>query len=213
MQAQSQLFQPGIDPDYREKFDLNGAAMHLWPFAFSRIKATELMNTLQTDIPWRQETLCIAGQQRLVPRLQCWMGDPGTIYGYSGMRLEPEPWSDVVLDIRSRVEQLSGQQFNSVLLNLYRDEQDSVAWHSDDEKELGSDPLIASVSLGSERPFELKSRQTGIREKRRILLPDGSVLLMGNGIQTHWQHQLPKVKTPLKPRINLTFRTVLTVVS
>ena len=206
---QTELFKAGADPDYHEDFDLDGAMLRLWPSAFNTKTANALVNSLLSNIPWRQETLCIAGQMRLVPRLQCWMGEPGTVYGYSGMRLQPAPWHKAVLDIRYRVEQLSGQHFNSVLLNLYRDGQDSVAWHADDEKELGADPVIASVSLGAERPFELKSRRNRAQHKRRILLPHGSVLLMGIGIQSHWQHQLPKVNSPLDPRINLTFRAVL----
>ncbi len=205
---QAELFYQDADPGRYEDIALEGALLRLWPKAFSPAESTELLKGLLKLIPWRQETLWIAGQERLVPRLQCWMGDHGSLYGYSGMRLEPEPWSDSVLSIRNRVESLISQRFNSVLLNLYRSGQDSVSWHADDEAELGSDPLIASVSFGVERTFELKPKRDKSLSKRKIVLPNGSVLLMGKGCQDKWLHQLPKVQDLNEPRINLTFRNI-----
>lgn len=205
---QAELFYQGTDPGGCEEIELEGALLRLWPRAFSANDSKALLDTLLETIPWRQETLWIAGQERLVPRLQCWMGDHGSLYGYSGMRLEPEPWNNTVLEIRKQVESLVSESFNSVLLNLYRSGQDSVSWHADDESELGKDPLIASVSLGVERTFELRHKHDKSHPKRQILLPNGSILLMGKGCQDNWLHQLPKVKGLEEPRINLTFRTI-----
>ena len=170
--------------------------------------ADQLFATLQQSIPWRQETLRIAGRTLPVPRLQCWMGDASSLYGYSGMRLEPEPWQDDVQRIRALVEQLAGHPFNSVLLNLYRNGQDSVAWHADDEPELGPAPVIASVSLGAERRFQLKPKVSTPRSQCQILLRHGSVLVMDEHVQQHWLHQIPKDKTLASARINLTFRQI-----
>lgn len=183
--------------------------MQLQAAAFEPAEASELLQTLLAEIRWRQDSLWIAGREIPVPRLQCWMGDAGSLYGYSGMRLKPEPWTDPVRRIRDRVQALSGLQFNSVLLNLYRDGQDSVSWHADDETELGRDPVIASVSLGAVRRFEMKHKHDKSMEKRRIELPHGSLLIMGKGIQNKWMHQIPKQNSITEPRINLTFRTIV----
>jgi alkylated DNA repair dioxygenase AlkB len=138
-----------------ETIQLGDGQLRLQPAAFDPAEASELLQALLGGIPWRQDSLWIAGREIPVPRLQCWMGDAGSRYGYSGMRLEPEPWNDTVRQIRDRVQALSGLEFNSVLLNLYRDGQDSVSWHADDEAELGRDPVIASVSLGAVRRFQI----------------------------------------------------------
>ena len=180
-----------------------------YPAALLANTADQLFATLLKVIPWRQETLRIAGRTLPVPRLQCWMGDANSVYGYSGMRLEPEPWQEDVQRIRALVERLAGQSFNSVLLNLYRDGQDSVAWHADDEAELGPAPVIASVSLGAERRFQLKPKVATPRSQCQILLKHGSVLVMDQHVQQHWLHQVPKDKTLSAPRINLTFRQIL----
>jgi len=204
---QAPLFQD--NPHELETIHLGAGQLRLQPQAFNPTEATDLMRTLLAEIPWRQDSLWIAGREIPVPRLQCWMGDAGSLYGYSGMRLEPEPWIDPVQRIRDRVQALSGLQFNSVLLNLYRDGQDSVAWHADDEAELGRDPVIASVSLGAVRSFQMKHRHDKTIEKCRIELPHGSLLIMDKGIQNKWLHQIPKQKSITGPRINLTFRNIV----
>ena len=168
-----------------------------------------MLGRLLAEIPWQQDSIRIAGRLIAVPRLQCWMGDASSRYGYSGIRLQPVGWQETVLFIRHRVQDLVAMEFNSVLLNYYRNGQDSVAWHADDEKELGPDPLIASVSLGAERPFQLKSKMPGSYSNYRLLLQSGSILLMGKGMQINWLHQLPKVKNMSQPRINLTFRNIM----
>ena len=209
---QSGLFDPENHSLIGEELRLGDSVLTDFPCAFSPEESQALLEALLQQIPWRQESLWIAGQQRAVPRLQCWMGDAESLYGYSGMRLTPEPWHPAVLQIKLQVEELSKQAFNSVLLNLYRDGSDSVAWHADDEKELGEDPVIASVSLGAERPFQLKRKAAASAgqspEKHQIMLRNGSILIMGKGIQNNWLHQVPKVKSLTEPRINLTFRQI-----
>ena len=167
------------------------------------------MLSLVTNIPWRQDMLMIAGKEIPVPRLQCWMGNPRARYGYSGLQLTPIGWSDNVLSIRRSVQSLTGIKFNSVLLNYYRDGRDSVSWHSDDEPELGLKPIIASVSFGAERIFQLRHKIRKDLPKYCIVLRNGSVLLMGDTLQSNWIHQLPKVRGLSGPRINLTFRNVI----
>ena len=192
-----------------EAIQLGDGQLRLQPAAFDPAEASELLQALLGGIPWRQDSLWIAGREIPVPRLQCWMGDAGSLYGYSGMRLEPEPWNDTVRRIRDRVQALSGLQFNPVLLNLYRDGQDSVSWQADDEAELGRDPVIASVSLGAVRRFQMKHRQDKSIAKCQLELPHGSLLIMDKGIQNKWLHQVPKQKSINEPRINLTFRQIM----
>lgn len=204
---QAQLFQ-GSQRDI-EEINLGEGRLKLRFEAFGAEEAEGWYNALLSDIPWQQDTLWIAGREIPVPRLQCWMGDEGSDYGYSGIRLEPEPWNPLVLEMKAEVERYSSRNFNSVLLNLYRDGQDSVSWHADDEKELGSDPVIASVSLGDTRTFEFKHKREKSRDKFRLELPNNSLLIMENGIQDNWLHQIPKTKLNKSPRINLTFRQIL----
>ena len=204
---QTPLFQD--HPESLEAINLGDGRIHLHSKLYTAAEADGLLRSLLAEIPWRQDSLWIAGREIPVPRLQCWMGDTGSIYGYSGMRLEPEPWNAQVQSIRNRVQALSGLQFNSVLLNLYRDGTDSVSWHADDEAELGEEPIIASVSLGTERRFQMKHRHDNTRKKYQIDLPHGSLLIMGKGIQNNWIHQIPKQKSVTAPRINLTFRSIV----
>ncbi len=206
--------QPGLFDDSKSidqcrQHNLAGAFIDEYPNAFAEDLSQKFFDELLTGIPWRQEQLRIAGKLIDVPRLQCWMGDRGSRYGYSGMRLEPEPWIAAVSAIRTRVETLAGTTFNSVLLNLYRDGQDSVAWHADDENELGPSPLIASVSLGTTRRFELKPKSPRRGEKYTLQLATGSVLIMHPGLQEIWMHQIPKERAVDQARINLTFRQIV----
>lgn len=205
---QTGLFDLNTQSDQGETLQLGDSVLVDYPAAFDRQTSKGLFDRLYEDIPWRQESLWIGGKRREVPRLQCWMGDTASLYGYSGMRLQPIAWDATVLKIRRRAEALSQQTFNSVLLNLYRDGMDSVAWHADDEAELGENPIIASVSLGADRPFQLKSKLSDRPAKHQIWLRSGSILVMGKGLQNNWLHQLPKVKSLKEARINLTFRQV-----
>ncbi len=180
----------------------------LWIKRFlPKAEADTLFQTLQTEIPWRQDSLRIAGKDTPIPRLQAWYGDPGMTYTYSGLKLDPLPWTPTLAALKARLEDYSDCHFNSLLANLYRNEQDSVGWHADDEPELGENPAIASLSLGDTRDFQLKHRQ---HQDRKLTLPlqHGDLLIMKGALQHHWLHQIPKSRTPCGPRINLTFRRI-----
>jgi alkylated DNA repair dioxygenase AlkB len=169
-------------------------------------EADQVFERLRTEIDWRQETATLFGRRIPVPRLVAWHGDAG--YGYSGIRHEPRPWTPALLDLKRIAEREAGVPFNSVLLNLYRDGRDSMGWHADDERELGPEPIIASLSLGAVRMFQARHRQ----DKTCTLslpLPPGSCLVMAGGMQAHWHHQIPKTARPVAPRINLTFRMTI----
>ncbi|HJV82965.1 alpha-ketoglutarate-dependent dioxygenase AlkB family protein [Noviherbaspirillum sp.] len=169
----------------------------------------ELMDRLIHDILWRQETIVLWGKPHLQPRLSAWYGDAGSSYAYSGVLLNPHPWTDTLLHIKQDIEQAAGHRFNSVLLNLYRNEQDSVGWHSDAEPELGSMPVIASLSLGETRTFRFRHKTRKDLKPVSIALTDGSLLLMEGATQKFWQHAIVKEREVRKARINLTFRTIL----
>ena len=191
-----------------ERFTLPDAELHYFPAWYTPPESAALRQQLLAETPWRQDSLRFAGKPVAVPRLQAWYGDRASHYGYSGLHLSPLPWTPLLAGMRERIERELGLRFNSVLLNYYRDGNDSVAWHSDDEHELGPDPRIASLSLGVPRPFELKHRSLCGYGKRSLTLADGSLLLMGYGLQRHWQHQLPKQPGLQEARLNLTFRLV-----
>jgi alkylated DNA repair dioxygenase AlkB len=178
--------------------------------AFGPPEADELFRRLRAEIDWRQEEILMFGQRHRVPRLVAWHGDTGAEYRYSGVLHRPEAWTPTLERIRSRVEELAGQPFNAVLLNLYRDGRDGMGWHADAEPELGRDPVIASVSLGATRRFCMRHR----RQKQQVLnidLEHGSLLLMQGPTQHHWVHALPKTTRAVGERINLTFRRVTPV--
>lgn len=180
----------------------------LYSNLFDLEEAERLFQDLSQTICWSQETITLFGKPHLVPRLVAWYGDRGKVYTYSGVTHQPHPWTETLLTIKDRVEAISQTAFNSVLLNLYRNGQDSMGWHSDDEPELGPAPVIASVSLGGTRRFQLRHRYR--KEFRTAIdLTDGSFLLMKSPTQQFWQHQIPKTRRPVEPRINLTFRTIV----
>lgn len=158
-------------------------------------------------VPWEQHHLTMFGKRVAVPRLECWIGDPGCTYTYSGIRLEPRPWPPAVAAVRGEVEALVGERFDCVLANRYRDGDDGVAWHADDEPELGPEPVIASVSLGAPRPFQLRRRDDPA-ERREVELGHGDVLLMSGRTQAEWVHRIPRTKRPVGERVNLTFRRI-----
>lgn len=160
---------------------------------------------LIAETDWRSDSITLWGKHFLQPRLSAWHGDRA--YRYSGLQLSPQPLSALQAAILAAVQAATGATFNSVLLNYYRDGRDSMGMHSDDEAELGPAPLIASVSFGAERVFQLRHKRTG--ERLRLPLADGSLLLMGGALQTHWSHGINKSARALGPRVNLTFRTIL----
>jgi alkylated DNA repair dioxygenase AlkB len=179
----------------------------LWPMAFAPAEAARLFDELRADIRWQQEEIMMFGRRRRVPRLVAWHGDAGASYRYSGTDHDPEPWTPALERVRARVHELTGAEFNAVLLNLYRDGRDGMGWHADDEPELGRNPVIASVSLGAPRRFCLRHRRRKDL-KLDLDLPHGSLLVMAGPTQHHWLHALPKTRRQVGERINLTFRRV-----
>lgn len=158
------------------------------------------------DLPWEVHRIRMFGRVVDSPRLSAWIGDEDAAYRYSGTRFAPHPWTPTLLALRDRVAVACGASFNSVLANLYRDGADRMGWHSDDEAELGTAPVIASVSLGAERAFRFRAKAGG--EPVNIELPHGSLLRMGGDTQRLYKHELPVRRRVLKPRINLTFRMI-----
>jgi alkylated DNA repair dioxygenase AlkB len=158
---------------------------------------------LRDTVPWKQE----GRPPRMFPRLTAWYANPGVTYSYSGVTHQAVPWTPELLDIKRRAEAVAGTTWNSLLLNFYRDGQDSIGFHADDEPELGTNPVIGSISLGAVRRFVLKHPASG--EKTEFDLAHGSLLVMGGTSQHHWRHGVPKTRKPVGPRINLTFRRIL----
>ncbi|MEC8103316.1 MAG: alpha-ketoglutarate-dependent dioxygenase AlkB [Pseudomonadota bacterium] len=178
------------------------------PAWLSEASAKHLFADLMANLCWQQPSITLYGKQHPIPRLQAWLGDRPHKYRYSGQDFIADIWPDSVADIARDISAETGVLMNSVLVNLYRDGQDSMGWHADDEPELGPDPVIASLSLGATRDFAL--RRTGTtRQAGRIALSDGSLLVMKAGMQSRWQHALPKRARVKLPRINLTFRQII----
>jgi|TARA_B110000503_G_scaffold13273_1_gene18048 alkylated DNA repair dioxygenase AlkB len=175
-----------------------------WPNWLEYKAADQLLETAIAATPWRKDVINIMGKQIPIPRLQNWFGDPSTSYTYSRIRLQAVAFPQWMEKLRMDVETETGKPFNRALVNYYRDGRDSVDWHADDEASLGFEPLIASVSVGAERIFQLRHNKSQKRVK--INLPHGSLLLMGAGVQEHWQHSVAKVKQLDDPRVNFTFR-------
>lgn len=186
--------------------ELKQAQIYYLPTYLEKESAWNLFHFLLQKLPWKQEKIRIFGKWVNEPRLTCWMGDKGAIYEYSGNVRKPIEWLPEIFKIKKELENFTGTPFNSVLCNLYRDGNDSNAWHKDNEKELGTDPQIASLSLGENRIMEFRSNDK--QEKLKVLLEHGSLLFMGLGSQVYYFHQIPKHKYLDKPRINLTFRHV-----
>jgi alkylated DNA repair dioxygenase AlkB len=185
---------------------LPDADLRLAPYWLSQQEADTLLATLRETIPWETHHIRLFGREVASPRLSCWIGDPGTAYTYSRTRFEPHPWPPALAALRGRVEQACAARFNSVLANLYRDGADSMGWHSDDEPELGPQPVIASLSLGAERRFLLR-RRDGAGKSVGLPLPHGSLLRMAGDTQRRYAHALPKTRAA-GARINLTFRWI-----
>lgn len=176
-------------------------------------QATQLFTHLANPhhIHWRQDTITLFGKPVLTPRLSAWYGIQGAVYTYSGLTLHPHPFTPTLLNIKQQIEQFAPHtQFNSVLLNFYRNGADSMGWHADDEPELGKNPIIASVNLGATRRFLLR-RTNNKHIKHEIALHHGSLLIMQGTTQHHWQHAIPKTAKPTNARINLTFRYILPI--
>ncbi len=190
------------------QYHLRDADLQLYPQLYSQSRADGILRKLLSEIIWRQDRIHLYGRHMKLPRLTAWYGDPGKIYTYSGISMEPLPWIRCLTEIRERLQVLTRVHFNSVLLNLYRDGNDSIGWHSDDEKSLGQNPVIGSVSFGATRRFKLRHKLDKTL-KQSIDLHHGSLLMMAGATQHHWRHCVAKTRIACGPRINLTFRTIV----
>ncbi|MCK6261746.1 alpha-ketoglutarate-dependent dioxygenase AlkB [Vibrio sp. ZSDE26] len=167
-------------------------------------EADHLFLRLKQQVAWRDDSITLFGKTMPIPRRQAWYGDAS--YRYSNLTLTPEPWLPDLFELKTRCEQVAHSPFNSVLANLYRDGNDSNGWHSDNEPELGRQPIIASISLGESRLFHLKHKQT--KQKYTFELNAGSLLIMAGETQSYWLHTVPKTKKPKSERVNLTYRFI-----
>ncbi len=183
----------------------NGEFIYL-PNFFTKQESDFLFNLLKINVLWKQESMNMYGKRVDFPRLTSWYGDNDKPYSFSGITLDPNPWTKELLEIKNKIEPETNVNFNSVLLNRYRNGSDSISWHTDAEKELGKNPIIASVNFGATRNFQLRHIET--KEKIDIDLSHGCLLIMQGELQHFWQHQIPKTTKPVNERINLTFRVI-----
>lgn len=182
-------------------------SLRLLPNFLSAAEADTLLDEFLETTPWQQPRVKVYGKWHLTPRLLCFYGESGIDYTYSNTLHETQAWTPRLLELNKRVEQASTHHFNSVLLNYYRNGQDTMGWHADDEKELGPQPCIVSLSLGAARDIHFRHKTKRI-EKIKINLPAGSMLIMDGKTQQAWQHHIPKRANCSEARINLTFRMV-----
>jgi alkylated DNA repair dioxygenase AlkB len=174
-------------------------------------EADRVLERLWRELDWSQREIKLFGRRLMQPRLIAWYGEPDAFYSYSGLTLAPMPWHPLLHRLKTRVEEFTGSRFDSVLANAYRDGRDSMGWHSDDEKELGPEPVIASLSFGAPRRFLLRPRTRPAGERGGTIalsLAHGSMLLMRGASQQRFRHSLPRTERPVGLRINLTYRRV-----
>jgi len=205
------LFQEEFFQENRvfQKIKIQDGELWLMPHFLGTTTSNLYFKQLYGNIQWKEEQIKMFGKTYLVPRKTAWYGEEQCVYEYSGIVCKPLPWNETLLEIKQAVEtQLNNVAFNSVLLNLYRNGNDKMGWHADDEKELGINPIIASVSLGATRRFDLKHKKLP-NEKHQFELNTGSLLVMLGETQHYWLHQIPAQKKVLGPRINLTFRSII----
>lgn len=193
-------------PQEKIVFDLPDAEIEYHPSLFNSEKANELFELLKNEIPWQHDEITVYGKKHLQPRLTSLFGNDGKPYGYSNIIMQPNRWNPLLMFIKNEVEVICNENFTTVLLNYYRNGKDSNGWHADNEKELGRNPIIASVSFGAERVFQLKHNVTN--QRQNINLEDGSLLVMKGATQHFWKHQIPKSSKEIGARINLTFRII-----
>ena len=202
------FFMLDLFPKEKIILPLPDAVFEFYPNFFNKEEADMLFDKLMNETPWQQDDITIFGKKVAQPRLTCLFGNEGKPYSYSGLTMQPHAWNPTMMFIKEKVDKISEQNFTTVLANLYRNEKDSNGWHADNEKELGRNPIIASVSFGEERKFQLKHISDN-NVKLSLNLNHGSLLVMKDGSQIHYKHQIPKTTQPKKSRINLTFRTIL----
>lgn len=195
-------------PSSLQALPIPDAEIQWMPALFDPTESAQLFDALYKAVDWRQEEILLFGKRVAQPRLTAWHGDSDAHYRYSGLPLRPVPWTEILLQIRQRVEEATQTRYNSVLLNLYRDGKDSMGWHSDDEPELGTEPTIASLSFGATRVFQLKPKKRAGAKIMSLELNPGSLLVMRGATQSHFVHAVPKDRHIGTPRINLTFRMI-----
>ena len=200
---QRDLFSPDIQPP-KNILSYDGEVI-VHPGFFNKEESDHFMDRLLTTIEWQQDKIKMYGKELNLPRLTSWYGEHRSDYSYSGISMKSKPWTPELLAIKKRIEDHTGIQFTSVLLNYYRDGNDSVSWHRDNEKVLRVNPVIASVSFGATRTFKFR-HVNDYSVIRSVELEHGTFLLMKGETQHKWQHQIPKSKKVMKPRISLTFR-------
>jgi alkylated DNA repair dioxygenase AlkB len=189
-----------------QKIELEDTHLLYFSHFLSSSEADEWFTFLKNKVNFQSGEIKLFGKTYAKPRLEAFYAENELTYSYSGKQMKTESLFTELNTLKERVESISNLEFNAVLINLYRNGMDSNGWHADDEKELGEDPCIASISLGAERIFELKHNQT--KKKIKLKLEHGSLLCMMQGSQKYWKHQLPKDKAINEPRINLTFRKI-----
>ncbi|GEQ86859.1 alkylated DNA repair protein [Patiriisocius marinistellae] len=189
------------------RLPMKDAEVWYYPNFYSEEIATTFQKKIMAETEWQEDDITVFGKTYKQPRLTALYGDDGKSYSYSNIKMQPKKFTSLLEDIKNDVEKISNEKYTTVLLNLYRDGSDSNGWHSDDEKELGKHPFIASLSFGAKRTFHFKHKHNK-NERFKMNLKHGSLLLMGGTTQAYWQHQLPKSKKQLLPRINLTFRNI-----
>lgn len=200
------LFANAANAPLGAKVELDHGEYMYIPGFFNPGESDRFFNSLRNKVDWRQESMSMYGRNVAFPRLIAWYGNDNKPYSFSGITLYPSVWLPELLEIKDRIEPFAGVTFNRVLLNLYRDGRDSVSWHTDAEPELGRNPVIASVSFGASRKFQLRHLQS--KEKIDLELTHGSLLIMQGELQHYWQHQIPKTRKTVGERINLTFRVM-----
>lgn len=203
----SQLDMFGASHEEGQLIELRDGAYQYFPNFFSKSVADNYFDILIHTINWKQESMHLYGKEVQFPRLTAWYGNQDKPYSFSGITLQPEVWTTELWEIKSKIEPCCKVIFNTVMLNRYRDGNDSISWHSDGEKELGLNPVIGSVSFGAKRKFQLRHKTS--KEKVNLELTHGSLLVMSGALQHHWQHQVPKTKLALPERVNLTFRVII----
>jgi alkylated DNA repair dioxygenase AlkB len=191
----------------RTELELPEADITYFPNFLDRKTADDYFHYLLAEVPWQQDSIRLFGKTHKQPRLTALYGDHGKTYSYSGITMHPYSFPQSLLQLKIQVEAFTREEFTTCLLNRYRNGNDSNGWHADDEKELGRNPVIASVSLGAVRTFRLKHRREK-NLKHKIDLEHGSLLLMKGATQHHWLHQLPKTRRQVGERVNLTFRYI-----
>ena len=188
--------------------EIPNGAVHYYPAFLEKEKAKQFYDTLLETIPWQHDKIKVFGKTYDQPRLTSLHALENKSYSYANITMYPQPFTKELHWIHQEIQKIGIGEYNCVLLNLYRNGNDSNGWHADNEAELGKNPIIASLSLGEERYFHLKHRHKK-DERYKIKLQQGSLLIMAGSMQHHWLHQIPKTAKPIKPRINLTFRFLI----